>query len=101
MIFINQVGVSFFEIIHALEKLSKSNCMYLLITSHYHSNAFENRSILSCDLRTLDIFSCPFRFTKKEILYSLIDNPVNLKWPRKMYLLKKCFTLFDLDLIDI
>lgn len=101
MIFIIQVRVLFFEIIHALKDLSKSNYKHLLITSHNYSNAYENRSILSGEFRPLDIFSCLFRFIKSEVLHLLIYNPINSKGPRKMHLFKKCVALFHLDLIDI
>jgi hypothetical protein len=92
--------LSYEDIGRFLRNLSKSNYKYLLITSHDHSNTFENRNILSGDFRPLDIFSCPFRFTKDGVVRSLIDSPVNSKWPRKMHLFKKCDVPFDLDLID-
>ena len=65
--------LSFIDIFNSLENILKSRSKYVLITSHFNSDSFQNYDIYSGNFRRLDIFAPPFNLPNNKVLYRFDD----------------------------
>ena len=73
-----------------LNNFKKSKIKYLLVTGHFLNRNFTlNKNILTGDFRKIDIFTSPFFFKKKKILYYFKDFNVKKNKETFMFLFKK------------
>lgn len=72
-----------------LGNLARTNYRFLLTTTHFTTDGFENTDIVSGDFRIMDLFKPPFGFDAGSVIDRVDDYPSGYPIEREMILIAK------------